>query len=111
MNGRNLPGLFAVLIPGLLFAQQVELSGGITDPQGKAVAGATVYLDRDTREVASVRSDGQGRFRFHDIAPGPTASSGGSGLRCHLTADDAAAGGPKKLICNLKNCPRRSRLW
>ena len=71
MNGRNLPGLLAVLIPGLLFAQQVELSGGITDPQGKAVAGATVYLDRDTREVASVRSDGQGRFRFHDIAPGP----------------------------------------
>jgi hypothetical protein len=54
----------------LVAAQFLELSGGITDPQGKAVAGAKVSLERESRKVASVISDDEGRFRFRNIPPG-----------------------------------------
>jgi hypothetical protein len=54
----------------LVAAQFLELSGGITDPQGKAVAGAKVSLERESRKVASVKSDDEGRFRFRNIPPG-----------------------------------------
>src|SRR5690349_2100073 len=54
----------------LLPAQYVELSGGVADPQGKAVVGATVTLERDSRTVASTTSDQEGRFRFRDVTSG-----------------------------------------
>ena len=48
-----------------LLAQNVELRGGINDPQGQAVAGATLHLGNAT---ATSSSDGQ--FQFRNIAAG-----------------------------------------
>ena len=53
-----------------LFSQYVELTGGITDPQGRAVAGAIVHLDRNHAEAARSKSSEEGRFAFHNILPG-----------------------------------------
>lgn len=53
-----------------LFSQDVELSGGVTDPLGKAVAGANVHLDKKRVETARTKSNGEGRLAFHDILPG-----------------------------------------
>ena len=53
-----------------LFSQHVELNGGVTDPQGRTMAGAMVHLERDRIEMARSRTNGEGRFAFHDIVPG-----------------------------------------
>jgi hypothetical protein len=53
-----------------LLSQYVELSGGVTDPQGRTVAGAIVHLERNRMEVARSKSNAEGRFTFHDIVPG-----------------------------------------
>ena len=54
----------------LACAQYVELSGGVTDPQGRAVAGALIHLERGHTEIARSRSNQEGRFAFQDITPG-----------------------------------------
>lgn len=48
-----------------LLAQNAELRGGITDPQGQTVAGATLHL-----ADASATSSSDGQFQFRNIAPG-----------------------------------------
>src|SRR3954447_23056794 len=53
-----------------LFSQHVELSGGVTDPQGRTVASAIVHLERNRLEAARSKSNAEGRFTFHDIVPG-----------------------------------------
>lgn len=53
-----------------LLGQYVELNGGVTDPQGKTVAGAVIHLERNRAEVARSRSNAEGRFAFHDVTPG-----------------------------------------
>jgi hypothetical protein len=63
-------GVVVTISAGLAFAQYVELSGGVTDPQGRAVAGALIHLTRGQTEIARSRSNQEGRFSFHDITPG-----------------------------------------
>ena len=48
-----------------LLAQNAELRGGITDPQGQTVAGATLHLGD-----ASATSSSDGQFQFRNIASG-----------------------------------------
>ena len=48
-----------------------SLSGSVQDPDGAAVAGAQVALDRpDGSQVAHLVSDGSGTFRFRNVPPG-----------------------------------------
>jgi hypothetical protein len=50
---------------------QTAVSGGITDPQGKAVVGATVKLSHlNDSLVAKTRTDDVGQFFFRNVAPG-----------------------------------------
>jgi carboxypeptidase family protein/TonB-dependent receptor-like protein len=61
--------LFLVTAGSVLRAQHTELSGGVTDPQGKSVVGASVRLEKDGAEVSRTKSDEQGRFSFHNVLP------------------------------------------
>ncbi len=48
------------------------LAGSVQDPDGAAVAGAQIALDRpDGGQVAHVLSDGSGTFQFKNVTPGP----------------------------------------
>jgi len=69
-------GLLAVWLSVLAFAgQRVASTGGalegrITDPLGAVVAGASVALIRDGREIARASADESGRYRFAGLASG-----------------------------------------
>jgi hypothetical protein len=62
--------VFFFLPPALLTAHDAGVTGVVTDPQAKAVAGATVHIDKETQEVSSGSSDQEGRFYFSHIVPG-----------------------------------------
>jgi outer membrane receptor protein involved in Fe transport len=49
---------------------QTFVSGRVTDPQGKAVAGATVRITAPTGEVAAGQTDDAGRFSMTGVAAG-----------------------------------------
>jgi hypothetical protein len=70
----------AAIMPGVALAQPV-VSGQVTDPQGKAVVGASVKLvHADDLVVAETRTDDVGQFSLRNVAPGDyglTASSPG----------------------------------
>src|SRR6185312_8983950 len=59
-----------LLAPFLGFCQLAELRGGIADPQRKSVAGATIHLSRGAAEIARIKSNGDGRFTFANVAAG-----------------------------------------
>ena len=73
------PGFQAVVLmlglgAGSLTCQTTPriLAGSVQDPDGAAVAGAQIALDRpDGSQVAHVLSDGSGTFQFRNVAPGP----------------------------------------
>jgi len=53
-------------------APAADLFGFVADPQGAAVADASIALFSADREVGLVTTtDQQGRFEFHGLAPGP----------------------------------------
>src|ERR1700722_12246349 len=48
-----------------------SLGGSVQDPDGAAVAGAQVVLDRsDGSQVAHLVTDGSGTFHFRNVPPG-----------------------------------------
>jgi hypothetical protein len=49
---------------------EAELAGSVTDPQGGAVANATVTLLALDREAAITATDQQGHYEFHGVPPG-----------------------------------------
>ncbi len=56
---------------GLHIASATELSGALSDPQGKVVPGATVrMLRRADASVRETRTDASGRFTFPDLSGG-----------------------------------------
>lgn len=59
-----------LLVACALWAQMLDLSGGVTDPQGKVVAGALVRLRQGDADVAQMTSDARGQFRFRNVPPG-----------------------------------------
>jgi len=59
-----------LLAPFLGFCQLAELRGSIADPQRKSVAGATIHLSRGAAEIARIKSNGDGRFTFANVAAG-----------------------------------------
>lgn len=59
-----------LLVPFLVFSQYVELSGGVTDPQGESIAGALIRLTRGNTEIARTKSNNEGRFSFSNVTPG-----------------------------------------
>jgi hypothetical protein len=59
-----------LLAPTLVFCHGVELSGDITDPQGKSVAGAVIHLLRGAAEITRTKSNGNGRFTLSNVVPG-----------------------------------------
>jgi outer membrane receptor protein involved in Fe transport len=57
--------------PCALTAQSFPLAGGVTDPQGRPVAGATVHLRSDAvAEIGWAKSDPAGRFLFKGVPAG-----------------------------------------
>lgn len=62
--------LFFVL-PKVAFAQNPQISGEIRDPQGRAVAGASIHIagTKQSAEKES-QSDSQGRFEITSVVPG-----------------------------------------
>jgi iron complex outermembrane receptor protein len=63
--------LAIVLCSTLARAQQsVSLTGRVVDPQGAAVAGATVVLTAPGQQPRTVRSAADGSFAFASVAPG-----------------------------------------
>jgi hypothetical protein len=62
-------------------ANDAEITGLVKDPSGSPVSGATVTLtSEDTGFIRTATSDGEGRYRFVALAPGPysikTAAAG-----------------------------------
>ncbi len=51
-----------------LLAQRVE--GRVIDPEGVPIAGASISVQLETRELARIVSDDEGRFRFELADPG-----------------------------------------
>src|ERR1700729_342195 len=48
-----------------------SLGGSVQDPDGAAVSGAQVFLDRpDGSQVAHLQSDGSGTFQFRNVPAG-----------------------------------------
>jgi hypothetical protein len=62
--------VLSLLAPFLVVCQSAELSGDVTDLQGKSVAGAVIHLTRGTAELARTKSDSDGRYTFAKVAPG-----------------------------------------
>jgi len=58
------------LAAGTIFgAADASLNGQVTDPQGKAVSGATVTLESHGAGPMEIRSDSEGRFSFPSLPP------------------------------------------
>ena len=51
-------------MPCALFAQEISLAGRVVDPQGKALAGASVELMAQNRVLAEGKSDNEGEFHL-----------------------------------------------
>ncbi len=62
-----------VICAGIALAQSPttgEIVGQVTDPQGAAVANASVTLTAPSGQVRETKSDGSGRYRFPLLDPG-----------------------------------------
>ena len=71
ISSRLLSSLFLLLMPAsVVWAQNAELNGKITDPQGRLVAGASVRLEKNESEIVRTTSDERGSFRLYDVPPG-----------------------------------------
>lgn len=84
------------LTAAVVFAQPAELTGRITDPQGKAVAAASVRLLRGGAQIAEIKTNDVGEYRFFEnIASGAyclTAESPGfSAAGCDVSLPVAHA--------------------
>ena len=72
--------LVAVCFSAAAFAQagSGSLSGQVTDPSGAAIPAATVTLTGTNHETKVAQTDEQGRYAFHDLAPGTYSVSIGT---------------------------------
>jgi hypothetical protein len=59
-----------LILTASLQGQSLEMAGHVTDPQGRAVAGAVVHLRQGEADLALARSDAEGHFSFNGIPPG-----------------------------------------
>lgn len=63
--------MLAMLFANVALAQVSSLAGSITDPQGNAIAGATITLNNiATGASRSVTSTADGNYQFAQLAPG-----------------------------------------
>ena len=68
---RLMPGLsLGVLAASCALGAEVPVMGRVLDPQGGAVAAATVRLQAGTASLGPVRSDAGGQYRFDAVPPG-----------------------------------------
>ena len=66
-----LMGMVLFLGGGYLFAQNGQISGQITDPQGKAVSNATVHVaDTEGTVQRDTKTDASGSYSVANLAPG-----------------------------------------
>lgn len=72
LNRPFLALLAAACLSAAAFAQSGSgtLSGQVTDPSGAAIPAATVTLTGPGQVTKVVQTDEQGRYTFHDLAPG-----------------------------------------
>ncbi|HWQ35340.1 MAG TPA: carboxypeptidase-like regulatory domain-containing protein [Blastocatellia bacterium] len=62
---------FLVISAGFAFGQNTSISGAITDPQGNAVAGATVTVtNKVTKAARTVVTTSDGSYQIPQLAPG-----------------------------------------
>jgi len=64
---------YLVAFVGVAIAQSPttgEIAGQVLDPQGAAVAGASITLTAPSGQVRETKSDGSGRYRFPLLDPG-----------------------------------------
>ena len=84
-------------IGGFLPLTAADLSGRLLDPDGQAVAGATVRLyDRKAGAAPTSQSDGEGVYTFEGVAPGDylieaESSDGALGATMPLTVEQHGA--------------------
>ena len=72
---------FALLLPSVV-AEEIALIGHVTDPQGKALPGATVVFESQGRVVGQAVSGGDGGFHINLNSSGPfTIKADASGFR------------------------------
>jgi Carboxypeptidase regulatory-like domain len=64
--------LMLVCFSAAAFAQSgnSSLSGQVTDPSGAAIPAATINLTGPDHSTKAAQTDEQGRYAFHDLAPG-----------------------------------------
>jgi Carboxypeptidase regulatory-like domain len=64
--------LASICFSGAVFAQTGNgtVSGQVTDPSGAAIPAATVTLTGQTNAKQEAQTDEQGRYAFHNLAPG-----------------------------------------
>jgi len=60
----------ALSVPFPAAAQALAITGTVSDPQGKALAGATIHLVVGPDELAQTATDAAGQFRFEGLIPG-----------------------------------------
>ena len=72
IRGPLLALLVMVCVSAAAFAQTGNgtLSGQITDPSGAAIPAATVTLTGPSHATQTAQTDEQGRYAFHNLAPG-----------------------------------------
>src|SRR5260370_21687766 len=71
MEGLSLRIAVLLAFAASLAAQAAVVSGRVTDPQGKAVAGAAVKLVLpDNSALAETRTDDAGQYSFPDVVLG-----------------------------------------
>ena len=105
-RSRNTLRRFA--IASLLFASvwyawaaDGSVSGQLTDPQGRPVAGATVTAESPGAGVRAIRSDAEGRFSFPSLPPGEYKLVGSAPGFADVSQTIAVTSGPA-LTVNLQ---------
>ena len=107
---RLMPGLsLGVLAASSALADEVPVLGRVLDPQGGAVAAASMRLQSGTASLGPVRSDAGGQYRFDAVPPGSyrlTADAAGfqKAERNHHLGQRAAA-----IRCHAVRCRKPAR--
>ena len=71
MKRAGLAACLVMLFAGFAFAQTSTLSGSVTDPQGNAIAGATITAtNAATGAVRTTVSSKDGSYQLPQLAPG-----------------------------------------
>lgn len=93
--------LAAICFSAAAFAQtgRASLTGQVTDPSGAAIPAATVTLTGPNHLTKVAQTDEQGRYAFHDLAPGSyTVAVSTTGFSTFTKAGVVVASGHSQVV-------------